>query len=144
VNEPDLAKALIEQPMMAAAVVAVGAMAILKIVNEVIRLREHLLPKPATQEVRDEAAVATAHVTERVVKIEASTKDLDRRVAGHDADILSLRNAEHECAARVHERIDDIATVVNHTNGKVEAGMSHITASLKEIRLIVLAKKEPS
>lgn len=139
-----LAEALIKQPIMAAAVVAVGGMAILKGVNEVLRLREMLKPKPAAQEVKDEAQAATACVTERVVKIESSHKDLERRVCGHDTDITSLRCAERACAERVHARIDEIATVTNHTNGKVEEGMKHLNASLKEIRLIVLARKEPT
>jgi hypothetical protein len=141
VNEPDLAKALIEQPMMAAAVVAVGAMAILKIVNEALRLRETLRQKPEPQEVKDQAIAANAHVTERVVKVESTTQDLARRVANHDADICSLRTAEHDCAARVHKRIDEVATVVAHTNGKVEEGMKHITKALDGINSFLLSRK---
>jgi hypothetical protein len=52
--------------MMAAAVVAVGAMAILKIVNEALRLRETMRQKPEPQEVQDKAIAATTQVTERV------------------------------------------------------------------------------
>jgi hypothetical protein len=139
-----IAESLISQPMMAAAVVAVGAMAILKIVNEVIRLRETLRPKPEPQEVKDQAIAANTQVTERVVKVESTTQDLARRIASHDTDICALRTHERDCAARVHQRIDEIATVVHSTNGKVAEGMKHMTESLKEIRLIVLTKKEKS
>jgi hypothetical protein len=139
-----IAQALISTPMMAAAVVAVGGMAILKMVNEVIRLRETLRPKPEPQEVKDQAIAANTQVTERVVKVESTTQDLARRIASHDTDICALRTHERDCAARVHQRIDEIATVVHSTNGRVAEGMKHMTESLKEIRMIVLAKKEKS
>jgi hypothetical protein len=138
----DIAQSLISQPMMAAAVVAVGVMAILKMVNELVRLRDNLRQKPEPQAVKDEAIAATAQVAQRVVKVESISQDLSRCLDRHESDICSLRTHERECAARVHARIDEIATVVNHTNGKVEEGMKHVTESLKEIRLIVLTKKE--
>lgn len=145
-NEPDLAKALIEQPMMAAAVVAVGAMAILKIVNEVIRLRETLRPRPAPQEVQDEARAAGHGLSERVteldgrVSLEVSARQaFQERVDNHERELAAARERESNCSGKLHKRIDELALMVSHNGGKQEEGMKHITSSLSEIRNIVLS-----
>jgi hypothetical protein len=142
----DIAQSLISQPMMAAAVVCVGAMSILKIVNEFIRLRETLSPKPAPQEVQDEARAAGHGLSERVteldgrVSMEVSARQaFQERVDAHERELAAVRDRESLCAGKLHKRIDELALMVSHNGGRLDEGMIHITASLTEIRNIVLS-----
>jgi len=140
-----IAQALISTPMMAAAVVAVGGMAILKMVNEVIRLRQQFNPKPAPQDVQDEARAVGHGLSERVTELDGrvsievcARKAFQDRVDAHERELAAARERESLCAGKLHKRIDELAHMVCNNGGRQEEGMRHITASLSEIRTIVL------
>lgn len=148
-NDPAaLAQALIQQPMMAAVVVAVGLTCILKLVNEAMRLRASLAPKPEPREVQDEARAGAAGISERVTcmsgrvdRVGSQHETLVARVDHQENELVAMRERETNCAGRIHKRIDEIATIQAHTAGKVDEGFTHLKQSLAEIRLIVLTGK---
>jgi len=145
-----LAFSLIQQPVVATVMVAVGLAGILKVANEFMRLRSNLREKPEPREVQEEARTAGHSLSERITEldgrvdmVEAAHESLDAQVAGHERELAYGRERETACAGRLHKRLDEQAIVLNRMDGKVEEGMKHITASLSEVRTIVLNRRNP-
>ena len=140
-----LAFSLIQQPVVATVMVAVGMAGILKVANEFMRLRQNLREKPEPREVQDEARAAGHGLSERVTELNGRVdlvasdhSSLSRIVDAHERELAISRERESACAGKLHKRIDDIAGLQHLTSGKVDEGFKHLSASLSEIRSIVL------
>ena len=140
-----LAFALIQQPVIAACTVALGLAGILKVANEFMRLRTNLREKPEPRDVQDEARAAGHGLSERVTELNGRVdlvasdhSTLARIVESHERELSTGRQREDACAGKLHKRIDDIAALQHLTSGKVDEGFKHLSASLVEIRSIVL------
>jgi len=107
-----------------------------------------LRAKPEPAEVQSEARGAGAVLSERVTQLhgrvdlcEAAERMLDSQIDNHERELSAQRERESTCAGKLHKRLDDLAAVANRTDAKVEEGMKHLTASVSEIRTLVISHR---